>query len=245
MAPLTWRPHAKSTHPTPSSSPALPTALPTSVAWLGYGGLPPFAALAGIGWWGRAPLWGTALLAYGAVILSFVGALHWGLCHGAGRAERPRTHAPLLWSGAIAAGLACRAAAHGGQGRPCSSWGLRRTWCKTCARHPARHCPPGTSAALAPHRHRLRLPGPGRGGSPWMNAQTHSPLLPRPAPQHPCPAAAGAHGAHGHLATGWLTASGRGARQWRRANAPAPATCCSPRQRPPRSRPARAAAARP
>ena len=41
----------QSTHPTPSSSPALPTALPTSVAWLGYGGLLPFAALAGIGWW--------------------------------------------------------------------------------------------------------------------------------------------------------------------------------------------------
>ena len=69
----------QSTHPTPSSSPALPTALPTSVAWLGYGGLLPFAALAGIGWWAPGtPLWGTALLAYGAVILSFVGALHWG-----------------------------------------------------------------------------------------------------------------------------------------------------------------------
>ena len=68
-----------STHPTPSSSPILPTALPTSVAWLGYGGLLPFVALAGIGWWAPGtPLWGTALLAYGAVILSFVGALHWG-----------------------------------------------------------------------------------------------------------------------------------------------------------------------
>lgn len=83
MAPLTWRPHAKHT-PTSSPSPALPTALPISVAWLGYGGLLPFVALAGIGWWAPGtplwgtPLWGTALLAYGAVILSFVGALHWG-----------------------------------------------------------------------------------------------------------------------------------------------------------------------
>lgn len=51
----------QSTHPTPSSSPASPTALPISVAWLGYGGLLPFAALAGIGWWAPGtPLWGTA-----------------------------------------------------------------------------------------------------------------------------------------------------------------------------------------
>ena len=89
----------QSTHPTPSSSPALPTALPTSVAWLGYGGLLPFAALAGIGWWAPGtPLWGTALLAYGAVILSFVGALHWGFAMvlpGLGAAQRQGL---WLWS---------------------------------------------------------------------------------------------------------------------------------------------------
>ena len=37
-------------------------ALPRSAAWLGFGGLLPFIGL----------------VAYGAVILSFVGALHWG-----------------------------------------------------------------------------------------------------------------------------------------------------------------------
>jgi hypothetical protein len=47
---------------------------------LGYGGLIPFLALAA----GRlldashTTLWANALLGYGAVILSFVGALHWG-----------------------------------------------------------------------------------------------------------------------------------------------------------------------
>ncbi|WP_338819061.1 DUF3429 domain-containing protein [Acidovorax temperans] len=94
----------QSTHPTPSSSPALPTALPTSVAWLGYGGLLPFAALAGIGWWAPGtplwgtPLWGTALLAYGAVILSFVGALHWGFAMVlGGLSDRERTHR-FVWS---------------------------------------------------------------------------------------------------------------------------------------------------
>ena len=59
----------QSTHPTPSSSPACATALPTSVAWLGYGGLLPFAALAGI----------------------VVGAGHTAVGHGAaGSLRRPR-----------------------------------------------------------------------------------------------------------------------------------------------------------
>ena len=53
---------------------------PLLVAWLGYGGLIPFVALT-VGlqmspeWADRFGLW---LLGYGAVILSFVGALHWG-----------------------------------------------------------------------------------------------------------------------------------------------------------------------
>ena len=57
--------------------------LPSTVAWLGYGGLLPFVALALAtvgadfrGW--DASWWNAALLAYGASILSFVGALHWG-----------------------------------------------------------------------------------------------------------------------------------------------------------------------
>lgn len=54
---------------------------PASVTWLGHGGLLPFVGLALAAL--LAPTWRAvalhALLAYGAVILSFVGALHWGL----------------------------------------------------------------------------------------------------------------------------------------------------------------------
>lgn len=61
----------------PDPSPTL--APPRLVAWLGYGGLLPFAALAAAPWAGLLPreLAAQALVAYGAVILSFVGALHW------------------------------------------------------------------------------------------------------------------------------------------------------------------------
>jgi Protein of unknown function (DUF3429) len=54
--------------------------MPPIVAWLGYGGLLPFAALAAAAWFdgNHSSLWRDAVLAYGAVILSFVGALHWG-----------------------------------------------------------------------------------------------------------------------------------------------------------------------
>jgi hypothetical protein len=54
---------------------------PTAVAWLGYGGLVPFVGLtcALLVDPSHAHIWAQALLAYGAVILSFVGALHWGI----------------------------------------------------------------------------------------------------------------------------------------------------------------------
>ena len=98
----------QSTHRTPSSSPALPTALPTSVAWLGYGGLLPFAALAGIGWWAPGtPLWGTALLAWPAVLLPMAGgaallivgfAAHLAQdLRLASRAALPAWYLPLRW----------------------------------------------------------------------------------------------------------------------------------------------------
>jgi hypothetical protein len=52
--------------------------IPALVAWLGYGGLIPFVGLAIAGGNLRAVALTQAMLAYGAVILSFVGALHWG-----------------------------------------------------------------------------------------------------------------------------------------------------------------------
>ncbi|MCF8161125.1 MAG: DUF3429 domain-containing protein [Polaromonas sp.] len=73
---------------------------PHSVTWLAYGGLIPFVALALAGALNvpyHALLPG-ALVAYGAVILSFVGALHWGfaMVHPAAT-ERPM-HGLFLWS---------------------------------------------------------------------------------------------------------------------------------------------------
>ena len=58
----------------------MPQIIPPIVAWLGYGGLFPFVVLAAARWFdtNHSSLWRDALLGYGAVILSFVGALHWG-----------------------------------------------------------------------------------------------------------------------------------------------------------------------
>jgi hypothetical protein len=67
---------------------------------LGYGGLLPFVALAAAVWvdGSRSSLWGDALLVYGAVILSFVGALHWGFAMSqSDMSADQRTHC-FVWS---------------------------------------------------------------------------------------------------------------------------------------------------
>ena len=55
---------------------------PRIAQWLGYGGLLPFVGLAGAALW-LGPLESArivaSLVAYGASILSFIGAIHWGL----------------------------------------------------------------------------------------------------------------------------------------------------------------------
>ncbi|MEY4345216.1 MAG: hypothetical protein RL032_1048 [Pseudomonadota bacterium] len=70
---------------------------PRIAQWLGYGGLLPFVGLAGAAL-GLGPLESTritaALLAYGASILSFMGAIHWGLAMGGGAAPDSKL---LLW----------------------------------------------------------------------------------------------------------------------------------------------------
>lgn len=50
--------------------------LPIAARIGGYGGLLPFAGCAALAWW--SPMALAALQAYGVVILSFVGAVHWG-----------------------------------------------------------------------------------------------------------------------------------------------------------------------
>ena len=81
-------------------TPALPDSLRRTARWLGYGGLIPFIVLAPISLLDshHGFTWSDALFAYGAVILSFVCALHWGFSMalpGLDDARRVRT---MLWS---------------------------------------------------------------------------------------------------------------------------------------------------
>ncbi|MDD2546252.1 MAG: DUF3429 domain-containing protein [Burkholderiaceae bacterium] len=84
----------------PSSAPTAIQALPSVVAWLGYGGLLPFVALAAATL--LAPeqrmLCSQALIAYGAVILGFVGALHWGIAMVAPQMPAAQRVSHYLWS---------------------------------------------------------------------------------------------------------------------------------------------------
>lgn len=77
--------------------------LPRTVAWLGYGGLLPFVALAAATvvshFGGPSPsAWNAALVAYGAAILSFVGALHWGFAMTLRDLTARQQTASFVWS---------------------------------------------------------------------------------------------------------------------------------------------------
>lgn len=76
-----------------TASTSLSAALPLRL--LGYAGLLPFAAAAALALLGP-PSWRglalAALAAYGAVILSFLGAVHWGLA-----LRAPAAEAPAAW----------------------------------------------------------------------------------------------------------------------------------------------------
>lgn len=75
-------------------------ALPRTVAWLGYGGLIPFLALtpASLLDQHHGALWSDALYAYGAIILSFIGALHWGLAMSQPELSERQRSAWFTWS---------------------------------------------------------------------------------------------------------------------------------------------------
>jgi hypothetical protein len=81
----------------PASAAAAP---PAHVAALGYGGLLPFAGLALLAWADapRAAFWSEALVGYGAVILAFVGALHWGIALGAAALDAAARRRAFVWS---------------------------------------------------------------------------------------------------------------------------------------------------
>ncbi len=79
---------------------ALSNILPRSVAWLGYGGLLPFLFLAPASLLDvhHGPLWSDALFAYGAIILSFIGALHWAFAMMLNELTEKQRTARFVWS---------------------------------------------------------------------------------------------------------------------------------------------------
>ena len=84
----------------PTTLKPIPVSPPLVVAWLGYGGLAPFALL-GVAAMVPGPnalAFCRVLLAYGAVILSFVGAVHWGFAMTLPGIEDTRRNALFIWS---------------------------------------------------------------------------------------------------------------------------------------------------
>ena len=77
-----------------------PAAIPSVVAWLGYGGLTPFVVTAlGARFDGaHGPFWSHALVCYGASIVSFLGALHWGFATTLPEINSSRRRVLFLWS---------------------------------------------------------------------------------------------------------------------------------------------------
>jgi hypothetical protein len=74
--------------------------LPSTVAWLGYGGLIPFVLLTVVVLVGGdyAGFCSHALFSYGAVILSFVGALHWAFAMTLNDLSEGHRNATWSWS---------------------------------------------------------------------------------------------------------------------------------------------------
>jgi len=76
------------------------TAIPVPARWLGFGGLTPFVALALAAMidTAHAERWADGVTAYGAVILSFVGALHWAFAMCAQPMTTPQQWRLMGWS---------------------------------------------------------------------------------------------------------------------------------------------------
>ena len=85
----------------PTSASASLMRPPVLVAALGYGGLIPFVGLSLLVMFGPADAMVFArglLIGYGAVILSFVGALHWAFAMTLPGLDRARKHRGYIWS---------------------------------------------------------------------------------------------------------------------------------------------------
>ena len=83
----------------PLASPIPPPVIRT-IAWLGYGGLLPFVFLTIATAVDKTNVvfWSQALFSYGSVILTFVGALHWGFALAIPGIPDKQRDAVLIWS---------------------------------------------------------------------------------------------------------------------------------------------------
>ena len=81
-------------------SPMPSESLPVTVGLLGYGGLIPFVVLAmlSVAEPSHGILYRGALMLYGAVILSFVGAIHWGVAMASVHMDDATRRACYVWS---------------------------------------------------------------------------------------------------------------------------------------------------
>jgi Protein of unknown function (DUF3429) len=79
---------------------SFPAAIPRAVTRLGYSGLLPFLILAVASMTDdyHRSLWIEALVAYAAVILSFVGAIHWGFAMALNELSMPKRNECFVWS---------------------------------------------------------------------------------------------------------------------------------------------------
>jgi ABC-type amino acid transport system permease subunit len=83
-----------------TTAPAALPRLPVTVAWLGYGGLLPFLFLAPLSLIDQqhGVIWSDALYGYGAIIVSFIGALHWGFAIALRDLSDQQRSALFIWS---------------------------------------------------------------------------------------------------------------------------------------------------
>lgn len=74
--------------------------IPLFALLLGLGGLVPFVVLAAASFAdpARAAIWVASVMSYGAIILSFVGALHWAFAMTASELTDSRRRATYAWS---------------------------------------------------------------------------------------------------------------------------------------------------
>src|SRR4051812_24318559 len=102
---------------------------PRMVASLGYGGLLPVIALMAASFLDtpRSGAWQQGLLNYGAVILAFVGALHWGFAMGTLPMDGRARSVSFAWS-VVPALLAVGFAAHYVQDRRLARHAVLPLW---------------------------------------------------------------------------------------------------------------------